>query len=156
MALQTVNNNNITGARCVFLINGQVVALARSVSYSFSYDYSEVRVLNNLRVFDHVPVSYRASVSFGMFRVPKQSLTTMGFYPQTGATASDQLTNVLTIPALTCVVVDTVSGAAIATITGVKIAGGSFTLDAGGNILASDVDCVCLAIYDESEIAPAS
>lgn len=156
MALQNVNNNNITGARCVFLIDGQVMALARSVSWAYSYEYSEVRCLNSLRIVDHVPVSYRASVSFGMFRVPKQSLMTMGFFPQTGATSSEQLANVLTLPTLTCVVVDSVSGAAIATIVGVKIAGGSFTLDAGGNVLATEIDCVCRVIYEEAEIAPAA
>ena len=156
MALQNVNNNNITGARCLFMINGQVMGLATSISWSFEYSYSELRVLNDLSAIDHVPVSYRATVSFGMFRVPKQTLTSMGFFPQAGATSSDQIANVLTLPTLTCVVVDAVSGAAIATIVGVKISGGSFTLDAGGNVLATNVDAVCRKIYDESEIAPAA
>lgn len=156
MALQNVNNNNITGARCLFMISGQVMALGNSISWSHQIEYSEIRTLNNLRVVDHVPVTYRATVSFGMFRVPKQTLTTMGFFPQTGATNNEQLANVLTLPTLTVVVVDTVSGAAIATITGVKISGGSFTLDAGGGILATNVDAVAQAVFEESEISPAA
>lgn len=156
MALQNVNNNNITGARTLFMINGQVIGIGSSISWSFSYEYSEIRTLNSLRVVDHVPVTYRATVSFGMFRMPKKTLTTMGFFPQTGATNSEQLANVLTLPSMTVVVVDTVSGVAIATITGVKIAGGSYTLDAGGGILATNIDAVCQAIFEEDEIAPAA
>lgn len=156
MAVANVNNNNITGARCVFVLGGQVVAYCRSVSWSFQYEYSELRVLNNLAVEDHVPVSYRASLSFSQFRIPKQTLTTMGFFPKTGATPNEQLESVLTIPPLTAVIVDGISGSAIATFVGVKIAGGSFSLDAGGNILGNEVDAVVKRIYDESETAPAA
>lgn len=49
-----------------------------------------------------------------------------------------------------------ITGVAIATFTGEKIAGGSFTLDAGGNVLATEVDCVAIAVFDESELAPAA
>lgn len=155
-ALPYVNNQNITGARCSLVLNGQVVALARSVSWSYAIEYQENRTLNNLRVESHAPTSYRCTISFSMFRVPKQTLATLGFFPQTGATPSAQIANVLSIAPLTAVIVDNVTGTAIATFTGVKIAGGSFTLDAGGNVLATEVDAVCVAMFDESEIAPAA
>ena len=155
-ALPYINNNNISGARCAFVLNGQVVSLSRAVSWSFAIEYQENRVLNNLRVESHTPTSYRCTLSFSMFRIPKQSLATLGFFPQTGATSSDQIANVLSIPALTAVIVDNISGVAIATFTGVKIAGGSFTLDAGGNVLATEVDAVAISHFDESELAPAA
>ncbi len=155
-ALPYVNNNNISGARCSFILDGQVVALSRSVSWSYALEYQEVRVLNDLRVSAHTPTSYRCTISFSMFRVPKQTLATLGFFPKTGATSSEQISNVLSLPSLTAVIVDNITGVAIATFTGVKIAGGSFTLDAGGNVLATEVDCVAICMYDESELAPAA
>lgn len=151
-----INNQNITSARCTLVLGGQVVALARSVSWSFAIDYAENRVLNSLRTESYSPVSYRCSLSFSMFRVPKQTLSTLGLFPKTGATASDQIANALSIPELTAVIVDNVTGVAIATFTGVKISGGSFSLDAGGNVLGTQVDCVTIACFDEAEIAPAA
>ena len=154
--VQNPNNNNITGARASLVLNGVPVAWARGVSWSTSIEYSEIRTLDSLRVVAYAPVSSRTTLSFSSFRIPKGSLTAMGLYPQTGATSSDQLTNVLTLPDLTAVIVDGVTGTAIATFIGVKIAGASFSLDAGGSILASEVDCVVRSVYDESETAPAA
>lgn len=155
-ALPYINNQNISGARCSFSLGGQIVAFARSVSWSYAIEYQENRVLNNLRVESHTPTSYRCTISFSMFRIPKQTLATLGFFPQTGPTPSAQIANVLSLQPLTAVIVDNISGVAIATFTGVKIAGGSFTLDAGGNVLATEVDCVAIACFDESELAPAA
>lgn len=156
MALDYINNDNISGARCTFVLDGQVVAYARSVSWSFAIEYSENRVLNMLAPESHSPVSYRATLSFSMFRVPKQSLVTLGFFPKTGSTSSDQVANALSIKPLTAVIVDNASGVAIGTFTGVKISSGSFALDAGGSVLGTQVDAVCELYYDESELAAAS
>lgn len=153
MALDYINNDNISGARCTFVLDGQVVAYARSVSWSFAIEYTENRVLNRLSVESFSPVSYRTTLSFSMFRIPKQSLTTLGFFPKTGSTTSDQVTNALTIAPLTAVIVDNASGVAIGTFTGVKISSGSFSLDSGGSVLGTQVDCVATLYYDESELA---
>lgn len=147
------NNLNVTGARTSFVVNGQVIGYARSVSGSFAIEYQENRVLNNLRVESHSPTAYRCALSFSMFRIPKQTITTMGFFPQTGNTASDQISNVLQLPALTAVICDQVTGNALYTAVGVKIASGSFSIDAGGSVTATDVDCVAIAIFDEAEVA---
>lgn len=150
------NNLNITGARCAFVLNGQVVAYARSVSGSFAVEYAENRVLNNMRVESFSPVAYRCSLSFSMFRIPKQTVTALGFFPQTGNTPSDQIANVLSLPEMTAVITDQVTGTALYTAIGVRISENSFAIDAGGSVVGNEVNCVCRAIYDESELAAAS
>lgn len=154
--VQNPNNNNITGARASLVLAGVPVGWARSVAWSTSVEYSEIRTLDSLRVVAYAPVSSRTTLSFSSLRIPGKSLAAMGLYPKTGATSSEQLANVLTLPDLTAVIVDSVTGTAIATFLGVKISGASFSLDAGGSILAEEVDCVVVACFDESETAPSS
>jgi hypothetical protein len=150
------NNLNITGARVSLVIGGQVIGYARSCSMSYAIDYQENRVLNSLRVESHSPVSYRCTLSFSMFRIPKQTVTTLGFFPKTGNTVSDQLANVLTIPEMTAVITDQVTGTALYTAIGVRIASNSVAFDAGGSVVGTEVDCVCRAIYSEDELSPAA
>jgi hypothetical protein len=141
-----------TGARCTFSLNGQVIAYARSVAISEQIDYQPIEVLDLLRVKEFIPTAYRVTLTASMFRIVGQTLKSMNFFPKTGQNGTQQLINVLNVGDLVATLEDSVSGAVLATVQGVKIASHSFSIDSRG-IVSEDVDFVCTSVTSEDEAA---
>lgn len=141
-----------TGARCVFSINGKVVAYARSVAISEAIDYNPIETLNDIRVREFCPVSYRVTLSCEVVRLIGTTLKSMGFFAATAQAASTQLVNILNTGDLVATVEDSVTGTVLATVNGVKIASHSWSVDARGMIMES-VEFVAISLSEESDAA---
>lgn len=139
-----------TGARMVLSFNGQPVAYARSVAISEQIDYAPIEILGSIRVKEFVPQAYRITISCSTVRIIGTTLKSQGFFGKTAQNASQQLLNILNTGDLVATLEDSVSGAVIATVQGVKIAGHSFSLDSRGLIM-EDVEMVGVSVSDESE-----
>lgn len=143
----------ITGARCRFSINGQVIGYARNVSGGETVQYEEVNTLDNIEVEEHVPVGYTANLSASMFRISGATLKSAGLFPSIGKNSEEHLINILLISGnMKATLEDTQTHKIIAEYSGVKITNHNWQVDARG-IMGNDVDFVCTRAYDESEIA---
>jgi hypothetical protein len=58
-----------SGARARFVIDGNTVGYCAGVSGEEAIDYEPINTLDFLEVREHVPVSYRASLSAAFFRL---------------------------------------------------------------------------------------
>jgi len=58
----------ISGARSLFLFNGEVVGFASGISGSEEIQYEPVETLDHLEVREHVPVGYRVTLGAQVFR----------------------------------------------------------------------------------------
>jgi hypothetical protein len=141
-----------TGARCVFSINGKVLAYARSVAVSESIDYQPVECLNDLRIREFCPTAYRVTLSCEVVRLIGTTLKSMGFFAATAQAASTQLINILNTGDLVATIEDSVTGTVLATINGVKIASHSWSVDARGMVMES-VEFVATTLSEESDAA---
>jgi hypothetical protein len=57
-----------SGARTIFIFNGEVVGFANGVSGSKEIQYEPVDTLDHLEVREHVPVGFRVSLAAQIFR----------------------------------------------------------------------------------------
>jgi len=140
-----------TGARARFSINGIRVGYARNVSLTEEVEYQPVEVLSNIAVEEHVPIAYRVRFTASQFKIVGETLKTLGFFPEVGATTDELLTNILALGDLTATIEDTKTNAVIATVEQVKIASHSITIDARG-VVGEDMEFVAIRLKDESEI----
>lgn len=61
-----------SGARCLFLFNGEGVGFASGVSGSEEIQYEPIDTLDHLEVREHVPVGYRVTLGAQVFRTVSQ------------------------------------------------------------------------------------
>lgn len=132
-----------SGSRARFKINGQKVAFAGSTSGEETIDYEAVDVLDLLEVREHVPVAYRVNLNCNVFRVVQKSLKQLGIYPLQD--------NILTSGVMEGAVEDSVTGATVALVQGVKSSARTWDVQARG-IVAEQVTFVCIRVKDESEV----
>jgi len=103
-------------------------------------------VLDLLEVMEHVPVSYRASLNAGVFRVIGQSLKKLGIFPK--------INDIITNECLTAAIEDAnpVSGnrKTMAFFTGVRASGHTWDTTARG-VVSDNVSFVAIRVEDESE-----
>lgn len=85
-----LNSNVLVGARARFFLNGQPIAYAFGVSWSEDLSQEAVEVLDRYEPAEYAITGYRVSLSCRLFRVPGQSLKSLGLWPK-GATTSDGL-----------------------------------------------------------------
>jgi hypothetical protein len=141
----------ITGARARFMINGQKVGYARNVSVGEMLRYDPVEVLDNIEVQEHVPVAYTVQLRVGKFRLLGDTMKSLGYFPKTGGSSTEHLSNVLTSGVMTAAIQDSKTGANLATIEGVRVASTNWNVDARG-VVGEDVDFVAIRSKDESEV----
>lgn len=140
-----------SGARARLLINGRKVGYARNCNGREEIQYDPVEVMDNIEVEEHVPVRYRVSFSMSRVRIVKETLKSLGYYPQLGANPSEHLSNILTSGVLTVTIEDNKTGAIIMTLEQARAQSKGFSIDATG-MVSEDVDFVAIRARDESEV----
>lgn len=140
-----------TGARARFSINGKKVGYATNCSGSEEIEYQPVEVLDNVEVEEHVPVAYRVTFNSSHVRIVGKTMKSDGFFPSTGSSPEEHLTNILLQPDLVCTIEDSKTGNIITTVEQVKMQSKNFTINARG-IVGKDVNYVCTRMKDESEV----
>ncbi len=141
----------LTGARARFLINGEKVGYARSVTITEEIEYQPVETLDNIEVEEHVPVAYRVTMNASQFRIVGETIKSKGWFPATGSNTETHLQNILTNGELSATLEDVKTGQIVASLEQVKAASHNYTIDARG-IVAEDMTFVAIRHKDESEI----
>ena len=143
--------NLFTGARARFSIGGVKVGYARNVAITEEIEYQPVEVLDNIEVEEHVPVAYRVRFSASKFRIVGETLKTQRWFPATGKSTDDHLSNILDTGVLEAQIEDTKTGKIITYLDQVKIASHNWTVDARGSV-GEDIEFVAIRTKDESEL----
>jgi len=143
----------ITGARCRFSVNGQVIGYARNVSGGETVQYEAIDVLDNIETEEHVPVGYSVSLTASMFRIVGNSLKSAGLFPPTGKDPEEHLRNVLLLSGIMkATIEDTKTGKVIHEYSNVKVSSYNWQVDARG-VMGNDIDFVGIRALDESELS---
>ena len=141
-----------TGARALFSIKGNVVGYAKSVSLGEGITFHPLKVLGNIEVEEHVPVSYEVTFSASMFRMVGSSLKSLGLFPSVGGNVGEHLENILNSGEMVATLEDKKTRTLIAVVEQVKIASHNYTVEAE-TVVGTDVEFVAVRTRDESELA---
>jgi len=133
-----------TGARCIFKINGQKIALATGVTVNVNINYEPIHVLDLLEVEEFCEVSYDCSMSCETMRVIGSSPTQQGIFPK------EDLLSILNQPELTGELYDVLTGQLVVRIEGVKPQSNNFDVRAG-QVVANNLSFVAKRVLDVSE-----
>lgn len=143
----------ITGARCRFSVNGQVIGYARNVSGGETIQYEALDVLDNIETEEHVPVGYSVTLTASMFRIVGSTLKSAGIFPPTGKDSEEHLRNVLLLSGIMkATLEDTKTGKILYEYSSVKVSSHNWQVDARG-IMGNDIDFVGIRALDESELS---
>lgn len=133
-----------TGARAIFKINGQKIALATGVTVNININYEPIHVLDLLEVEEFCEVAYDCSLSAETMRVIGNSPTQQGIFPK------EDLLSILNQPELTAELYDVLTGQLVVRVEGVKPQGNNFDVRAG-QVVANNLTFVCKRVLDVSE-----
>jgi hypothetical protein len=143
----------ITGARCRFSVNGQVIGYARNVSGGETIQYEALDVLDNIETEEHVPVGYSVTLTASMFRIVGSTLKSAGIFPHVGENSEEHLRNVLLLSGIMkATLEDTKTGKILYEYSSVKVSSYNWQVDARG-IMGNDIDFVGIRALDESELS---
>lgn len=140
-----------SGARCVFSINGAECGWATQIAVSESIDYQPVEVIGNIEVEEYAPIGYNVTFTASFFRIIGTTLKSMGWFPKTGNSTDEHLSNILTNGDLSMTVEDRTTGKIICTLEQVKIASHNWTIAARG-LVGEDCTFNAIRCRDESEV----
>jgi hypothetical protein len=146
-----------SGARCLFLFNGETVGFASGISGSEEIQYEAVETLDHLEVREHVPVGYRVTLSAQVFRTISQGASDDVNAP--GSLKQQQIfpkfDDIFRIQGVDAIVQDDprISGKILHQFQTVKTASYNFSATARG-IVGQNVNFVVVRAQDESEVAP--
>lgn len=144
-----------SGARSIFLFNGEPVGFASGVSGSEEIQYEPVETLDHLEVREHVPVGYRTTLSAQVFRTVSQgasddvnapgSLKQQRIFPK--------FEDIFRIQGVDAVIQDDarVSGKILHQFQGVKTSSYNFNITPRA-IVGQNVNFVAIRAFDESEV----
>lgn len=139
-----------TGARARFLIDGKKVGFATNVAGSEELQLDPLELLDNIEVDEFVPVAYRVTFTASLVRIVGETIKSQGFFPKSGTSPAEHLTNILLQGDMVCVLEDSKTSKKIMTLEQVKMASRNFTVNARG-IVGKDVTFVAVRMKDESE-----
>lgn len=140
-----------TGARARFSLDGVKVGYARNVNVSEEIERQPLEVMDNVEVEEFAPVGYRVQMTCSMFRLVGESLKAKGWFPKSGSTPEEHLTNILNTGEMVATVEDTPTGKLICTVERVQIASHNWTVDRG-SVSGEDATFVAIRVRDESEV----
>jgi hypothetical protein len=143
----------LTGARARFSIEESRVGFATNCAGSEEIQYDPVEVLDNIEVDEFVPVAYRVTFTSSQIRIVGETIKSQGFFPTSGTSPDDHLTNILLQGDLVATIEDTKSTPPklIMTLEQMKVASRNFTINARG-IVGKDITYVATRMKDESEV----
>lgn len=134
-----------TGARAIFKLAGQKVAVAVGVDVTNNIGYEPVRTIDLLEVYENVETSYNCGLSCETVKVIGQSPTQLGFFPHI------DLLSILTQPELVAEIYDAVTGQVVCVVEGVKPADNGFSVRAGA-VVSNNLTFVAKRVKDVAEI----
>ncbi len=146
-----------SGARCLFIFNGEVVGFANGISGSEEIQYEAVDTLDHLEVREHVPVGYRTSLQAQVFRTVSQGASDDVNAP--GSLKQQQIfpkfDDIFRIQGVDAIIQDDarVSGKILEQFQGVKTSSRNFSV-AARSIVGQNVSFVSIRVKDESEVSP--
>jgi len=147
----------LSGARCIFLFNGDTVGFASGISGSEEIQYEPVDTLDHLEVREHVPVGYRVTLAAQVFRTVSQGASDDLNAP--GSLKQQQIfphfEDIYRIQGVDAVIQDDprVSGKILHQFQTVKTASYNFNATPRG-IVGQNVNFVAIRAQDESEVSP--
>jgi len=141
----------LTGARARLSMNGKKVGYATGVNISEEIEYQPQEVLDNIEVDEHIPTAYRVSMSASLIRIVGETMKSQGYFPKTGKSPEEHLTNILLQEDMVATIEDSKTGKIPYTVEQVKIASKNVSISARG-IVGKDVAMVCTRVKDESEV----
>ena len=136
-----------TGARAIFKLKGEKVAVATGVDVASNISYDPIRTLDLLEVYEFAEAQYNASLSCTTVKVIGSSPTQLGFFPRI------DLMSILTQPELVAELYDNVTGQLVCVAEGVKPENNGFNVAAGA-VVANNLTFVVKRIKDVSEANP--
>lgn len=136
-----------TGARAIFKLAGQKVAVATGVDVASNIAYEPIRTLDLLEVYEFAESQYNASLSCTTVKVIGSSPTQLGFFPHV------DLMSILTQPELVAELYDNVTGQLVCVVEAVKPENNGFNVTAGA-VVANNLTFVCKRVKDVSEANP--
>jgi len=139
-----------TGARARFLIDGKKVGFATNVAGSEELQLDPLELLDNIEVDEFVPVAYRVTFTASLVRIVGETVKSEGYFPKSGTSPDEHLTNILLMGDMVCVLEDSKTGKKVMTLEQVKMASRNFTVNARG-VVGKDVTFVAVRMRDESE-----
>lgn len=147
----------LSGARCLFLFNGEAAGFASGISGSEEIQYEPVETLDHLEVREHVPVGYRVTLSAQIFRTVSQGASDDVNAP--GSLKQQQIfpkfDDIFRIQGVDAVVQDDprISGKILHQFQTVKTSSYNFAVTPRG-IVGQNVNFVAIRAKDESEVSP--
>ena len=144
-----VKGRTLTGARARFSIEGKKVGFATNVSYSEEVEYQPQEVLDNIRVDEFVPVAYRVTLTASEVYIVGETPKTQNWFPKSGTSPEEHLTNILLQGDMVCTVEDSKTGEIPMTMEQVKVQSQNVSISARG-IVGRDVTFVGVVMSDES------
>jgi hypothetical protein len=134
--------SNITaGARVIFKINGTPVLFANALNYTIQHTHQPLDVLDQFAPAEYTEQSYLINFTCTMFRVPNLDAVSLGLRPKPQ--------DIITQPALTAELIDTVTNTTLLLIEQVKCVSESFSISAR-DIGQLTLDFVGLKLTSES------
>lgn len=146
--------NVFSGARARFVIDGTTIGYCAGVSGEEAVDYEPVNTLDFLEVREHVPVSYRASLSAAFFRLIGSPLK--AYSGKNGDEGNLKifpiLEDILTSGAMSCSLQDK-SNKVVALFEEVRATSKTFDVSSRG-VVSENCAFVAIRQRDESQINP--
>ncbi len=143
-----------TGARAVFIFNGEVIGFASGVNGTEEIMYEPVDTLDSLPTKEHAPVGYRVTLSAQIFRTVGQAVN-VSTTDKPGSLKEQQifprLEQILRLDGVEAMIQDRNTGKTVALFTSVKTSSYNFSITARG-IVGQNVQFVTTRMLDESEI----
>ena len=115
----------LTGSKAALKINGVKVGYVGGVNIDETNELTDIDVLDQLEVAEHAETAHKVSFSCSMFKIDGNATTQIGISP-------NNIRDIMTQPELTMELYNTVDDRVEYTISGVKWAGGSGSVDARG------------------------
>jgi len=130
-----------SGAKLTLTIGGAVVAYASNCNYTLNYNHQPIEVFGETTVNEYTELGITVEFSAAYFRVNKQAAMSLGIMPKISA--------FLQTPELVMTIQDSVSGATLANVSGVKVISRAGSVDARG-VFSETLNMVGRYFTDES------
>lgn len=114
-----------SGSKGALKINGVKVGFVGSVQVTEDNELTDIDVMDQLEVAEHAETSHKVSFTCNLFKIDGNSVSQLGIRP-------DNIRDIMTQPELTMELYNSIDDRVEYTISGVKWAGGSGSVDARG------------------------
>ena len=143
-------NRVFSGPRARVKIDGKPQGWGRGVRIRERQAFDPLRVLNNVRVKEQVPLNYDVELGMDIFQLVDSSLKAQGIFPQVGSNPDEHLSNILAQKAMAILVEDAKTDTIMANFPDAKCAEHGMDVSAGA-VVGTDLQFVATVMFDQSE-----